>query len=213
MRMKAPDSDLTPAARIRNAALKGFARDGVASTSIRQVAKAAEVSSGTVQHHFATKATLIEAVNAYDISIVEAAFQDVPAPKSAPAAADELGRRVAALVAEDPEALLYVARASIEENPGALGLFDTFVSIAGKQWDDLAAAGLLRIDIDRQWTALNTVLYNLAPLLFQAAIDRHLPHPFASPDGLARWQIAGTQLFSHGVYTTETKPADVHSLL
>jgi AcrR family transcriptional regulator len=205
--MKVPDSDLTPAARIRNAALKGFARDGVASTSIRDVANAAGVSSGTVQHHFATKAALAEAVNTYVLSIVEAAFEDVPAPESAPAAANELGRRVTALVADYPDALRYVARASIEENPGALGLFDTFVSIAGRQWEDLATAGLLRPDIDRQWTTLSTVLYNLAPLLFQAAVDRHLPQPFASPEGLTRWQAAGTQLFSHGVYTTETKPA------
>jgi hypothetical protein len=39
-------SDLTGLARIRNAALEGFARDGAAGTSLRDVAKAAGVSPG-----------------------------------------------------------------------------------------------------------------------------------------------------------------------
>jgi TetR/AcrR family transcriptional regulator, regulator of cefoperazone and chloramphenicol sensitivity len=193
-------SDLTTFARIRNAALEGFARDGVTATSIRDVAKAAGVSAGLVQHHFPTKATLTEAVNDHVISIAETAFANVPAARSTIDASDELGSRVTALIREHPDALRYVARASSEADPGALELFDTFVSIAEQQWEQLAKDDLLRADADRKWTALNTVMFNLAPLLFQTALDRHLPHPFESPEGLQRWQNAGTELFRHGVY-------------
>ncbi len=197
------DSDLTTVARIRNAALEGFATNGVAATSIRDVAKAAGVSPGLVQHHFPTKAALAQAVNDYVAAIAVAAFVDVPAASSARDASEELGRRVAALVHEHPNALLYVARASIEGDPGALDLFDTFVSIAEQQWQQLAKDGLLRADMDPQWTALNTILVNLSPLLFGAALNRHLPHPFLSPEGLERWQTAATKLFRHGVYAAD----------
>jgi AcrR family transcriptional regulator len=202
-RPNVPDSDLTTFARIRNAALQGFATDGVAATSIRDVARAAGVSPGLVQHHFPTKAVLGQAVNDYVAAIAVDAFRDVPAASSAAGASEELGRRVAALVDEHPNALLYVARASIEGNPGALDLFDTFVSIAEEQWQQLAKDGLLRADIDQQWTALNTIVVNLSPLLFQAALDRQLPQPFSSPEGLQRWQMAATRLFRHGVYQAE----------
>jgi TetR/AcrR family transcriptional regulator, regulator of cefoperazone and chloramphenicol sensitivity len=198
--MHAPSSDLTTFARIRNAALEGFARDGVSATSIRDVAKAAGVSPGLVQHHFPTKAALSEAVNDHVVSIAVAAFADVPTAHSTVDASTELGRRVTALIREHPAALRYVARASSEADPGALELFDTFVSIAEKQWDQLATDGLLRPDVDRQWTALNTIIINLAPLLFQTALDRHLPHHFSSSQGLERWQNASTNLFRHGIY-------------
>jgi AcrR family transcriptional regulator len=197
------DSDLTTFARIRNAALEGFARDGVAATSIRDVAKAAGVSAGLVQHHFPTKADLARAVNDYVAATAIGAFQDVPLASSAADASQELGDRVTALMRDHPDALLYVARASIEGDEGALGLFDTFVAIAGEQWERLEHAGLLRADTDMRWTALNTVVFHLGTLLLQAAVDRHLPSPFFSPEGLERWQEAGTNLFRHGLYRNE----------
>jgi AcrR family transcriptional regulator len=201
--MSAPTSDLTTFARIRNAALEGFARDGVAATSIRDVAKMAGVSPGLVQHHFPNKAALAETVNDHVISMAVAAFADVPTARSTVDASDELGRRVTTLIHEHPDALRYVARACSEADPGALKLFDTFVSIAEKQWKRLAKDDLLRADTDQQWTALNTIIFNLAPLLFQTALDRHLPDPFLSPQGLERWQAAGTKLFRHGIYQPE----------
>ncbi len=201
--MDVPLSDLTTFARIRNAALAGFAGNGVAGTSIRDVAQAAGVSPGLVQHHFPTKAALAQAVNDHVAAIAVAAFEEVPAASSATDAAEELGRRVTALIRDHPDALRYVARASIEADPGALDLFDTLVGIAEAQWEQLARDGLLRADVDRQWTALNTIVFNLGPLLFGAALERHLPDPFLSPKGLERWRSAGTKLFRHGVYQAE----------
>src|SRR5262252_4469110 len=62
-RMAIAPSDLTSAARIRDAALEAFSARGVAGTSIRDVAKAAAVSPGLVQHHFRSKAGLRRAVD------------------------------------------------------------------------------------------------------------------------------------------------------
>jgi TetR/AcrR family transcriptional regulator, regulator of cefoperazone and chloramphenicol sensitivity len=49
------DEDLTARARIRDAAVTLFADAGYSGTSIRDVARAAGVSPGLVQHHFGSK--------------------------------------------------------------------------------------------------------------------------------------------------------------
>jgi AcrR family transcriptional regulator len=48
---------------IRDAALEIIAAHGTEAASLRMVAKAAGVSLGSVQHHFGTKANLIQAVD------------------------------------------------------------------------------------------------------------------------------------------------------
>src|SRR5580658_207736 len=105
-------SDLTTCARVRNAALDGFARDGVASTSIRDIAKVAEVSPGLVQHHFPSKAALVAAVNDYVIEIATDAFSQPFDSDSNTDIQQQLGDRVTALVREHPTALRYVARSA-----------------------------------------------------------------------------------------------------
>ena len=62
---------------------RGFARDGVKATSIRDVAAAAGVSPGLVQHHFATKAALREAVDERVLAIATESFRDFPEAGSA----------------------------------------------------------------------------------------------------------------------------------
>jgi AcrR family transcriptional regulator len=137
-------SDLTGLARIRNAALESFARDGVAATSIRDVAKEAGVSPGLVQHYFSTKAALVEAVNGHVVAIATDAFSD-PSESSSPVEAQqELGDRVTAFVREHPTAVLYVARSAADGDQAALEIFDAFVAIAQRQWRRLADHDLLR---------------------------------------------------------------------
>jgi TetR/AcrR family transcriptional regulator, regulator of cefoperazone and chloramphenicol sensitivity len=188
-------SDLTAVARIRNAALDGFARDGVAATSIRSVAEAAGVSPGLVQHHFPSKAALRIAVNEYVIRIAREAFADVPVDGDAAAIFEDFGDRITALVREHPTALRYVARAAAEGDPAALDLFDGFVAITEAQQGRLADAGLLEPSLDRTWAALHLVVFNLGTVMLEEAIDRHLPEPFRREESLERWNAAGTAFF------------------
>ena len=67
---RAAAEELSAIDRIRDAALKSFATHGAAATSLRAVAAAAGVSLGSVQHHFATKAGLIQAVDDYVLDVV-----------------------------------------------------------------------------------------------------------------------------------------------
>ncbi len=193
-------SDLTGLARVRNAALAGFARNGVAATSLRDVAKAAGVSPGLVQHHFATKAALVSAVNDYVVAIATDAFRDVPQGDSPVDVQKELGDRVTAFVAEQPTTLLYVARSVADGDETALQIFDAFVAIARELWRSLAAHGLLREDADVTWTALHPVVFVLGTVLFRDAIERHLPGSFFAPEQLERWNTASSALFRQGVY-------------
>jgi AcrR family transcriptional regulator len=202
--MRVLTSDLTPHARVRNAALDGFARDGVAATSIRDVAKAAEVSPGLVQHHFPTKAALIKAVNDYVIAIATDTFSEPPRGKSAAEIQQELGDRVTALMREHPTALLYVARSSVDGDQAALGIFDAFLAIASTQWQALADEGLLRPDTDVAWAALHVVVLNLGTALFIDAINRHLPAPFLTSGQLERWNTASNTLFREGMYRDDS---------
>jgi AcrR family transcriptional regulator len=205
--MAVATSDLTGLARIRNAALEGFARDGVASTSLRDVAKAAGVSPGLVQHHFATKAALVEAVGAHVVGLAQEAFGDLPAVGVSVESQKELGDRVTAFVAEQPTALVYVARALAEGDKTAAAVFDAFVDIAERLWRKLADQGLLRDDADITWAALHGVTLILGTVLYQAEIGRHLPASFMAADQLERWNAAGNALFSEGLYRRTQIPA------
>ncbi len=202
--MRVLTSDLTNYARVRNAALDGFARDGVAGTSIRDVAKAAGVSPGLVQHHFPTKAALIESVNDYVVEIATDAFSEPPTSSSPTDVQQELGDRVTAFMREHPTALLYVARSVADGDEAALGIFDAFLAIAGAQWQTLSDHDLLRPDADLTWTALHVVVLNLGTILFVDAINRHLPEPFSSSEQLERWNTASNALFREGMYRVES---------
>jgi len=193
-------SDLTALARIREAALQGFATDGVAATSIRDVAKRAGVSPGLVQHYFPSKTALVQAIGEHVLALATSAFSDLPEHDSPIEAQQDLGDRVTALVTEHPTAVLYVARASADGDPAALQIFDAFIAIAHEQWQALADHDLLRPDADLTWIALHSITIILGTVMLGQAIDRHLPQPFFTPEQLERWNAAGNALFREGAY-------------
>ena len=197
-------SDLTTSARIRNAALEGFADRGVAATSIRDVAEAAGVSPGLVQHHFGTKAGLRDAVDEYVAGVVTEAFSDIDALESQDPLRD-LADRITGVVRDHPTALVYVARSVAEGDEAALRLFDGFVDLSRAQWRRLAQAGRLHPGVDLDWAALHIVIFNLGTVLFEAAITRSLGRPFTTPAEMERWNVAARELWQRGVFRQDGK--------
>jgi len=199
--MPVADSDLTAAARIRNAALEGFARDGVAATTIRDVATAANVSPGLVQHHYKTKADLERAVNEYVLAIGVEASAGLE-QSTAEASTEELflamGERIAGLVRDHRSALLYVIRSAAAGEQAGLDIFDAFLALINRQADRLAEEGTLREDVDRLWLGLQVVILDLGAVFLEPAIDRHLPAPLREPEQLERWRRACTELLRQG---------------
>ncbi len=113
--------------RIRHAALKILATHGASGTSLRAVAAAAGVSLGLVQHHFATKAGLINAVDDYALAVVVTAITQ-PVPDTTPDSVAEIGGRVTRMIAEHPDIADYVGRALIDGRPVADMIFDSLLN-------------------------------------------------------------------------------------
>lgn len=209
-----PSEDLTAAARIRNAALEAFANDGVAATSIRDVAKRAGVSPGLVQHHFTSKDNLKRAVDEYVARVGAAAIGGAAAVGGAAAiggaaAGDHpdgvvqgIGDRLTDWMRDHRVSLLYTIRSAAEGDESALRIFDRFVEVGDAQLDRLGDQGLLRENLDRRWAALHVIIMNLATALLEPAINRHLDSPLHEPDQLERWNRATTELFRAGLFRT-----------
>jgi AcrR family transcriptional regulator len=183
--------------RIRDAALKTFATYGTSATSLRTVAAAAGVSLGLVQHHFATKAGLIKAVDDHVLTVVKATMsQPIPEPPADSIA--DIGRRVARLVAEQPDVLDYVGHALIEGSPLGIAVFDYLVDSGEDRWRQRSEHGQTRPDLDLKWATLNALVLPLGTLILRSHVERHLPEPLATPTQLERWQAAVNSLLRNG---------------
>jgi AcrR family transcriptional regulator len=199
-RIHARETDLSTYARIRHAALEAFATRGTAATSIRDVAAAAGVSPGLVQHHFGTKAGLKDAVDQYVIDVAISAFVDLVGERPDGEAWTRMGDTVTTWVAENMPALRYVARALADADPGAERIFAALLDIARTQWlAPLRASGAIDPDLDAEWAALHVIVFNLATVLLEPAISRQLPEPFLRPTQLQRWNAATTELYRRGL--------------
>lgn len=192
-----PD-ELSSVERIRNAALACFATHGTSATSLRAVAAAAGVSLGLVQHHFATKAGLIKAVDDHVLEVMVATVsRPIPGPPAADSIA-EIGNRVVRFIREQPVVVDYVARALVNGSPLGNIVFDRLAALGAERWEQRRANGETRPGLDMTWAALNALVLALGTLILRGHIERHLSEPFDSPDQLRRWQTAVDGLLREG---------------
>jgi AcrR family transcriptional regulator len=191
------NEDLTAAARIRNAALELFAQNGVKATTIRDVAEKAGVSPGLVQHHFGTKASLRRAVDEFVLNDARSTITDLPEPLDARTA--EFARRMGEVVRDRPQAMLYLARSASDGDPLGLDTFKALVEFGVPQLEEMQKAGQLAPDLDREWSVLQLLLFNLASMLFEPAISHALGESLLTDEGRQRWNAAATSLFTRGL--------------
>jgi AcrR family transcriptional regulator len=193
--MTVPAETASTYERIRAAALEGFARDGVKATSIRDVAAAAGVSPGLVQHYFPSKSALRATVDEHVTDVARSALEVREVEGDIIA---DLAERLTALVAEHFVALRYVARGVAEADEAALEIFDTLTELCHDQLSELQRAGMLRPDLDLEWAALHTVLINLGTVIMEPGVSRELGQPFLARRQVERWKHATTALFVVG---------------
>ncbi|MBJ7336143.1 TetR/AcrR family transcriptional regulator [Mycolicibacterium sp.] len=189
--------------RIRQAALARFATHGTAATTLRAVASAAGVSLGLVQHHFATKAGLIKAVDDYVLALVIAEMSQPMADLPADSIAD-IGSRVTRIIAEEPDVAGYVGRALVDGSPLGATLFDALMDVGTARWQKRTERGETRTDIDLTWAVINGLVLALGAVSLREHVDRHLPQPFTTPAQLQRWQNATDSLLRDGLITPPT---------
>jgi AcrR family transcriptional regulator len=183
--------------RIRDAAPTSFATHGTSATSLRMVASAAGVSLGLVQHHFATKAGLIKAVDDHVLAIIRATLSE-PIPEPPADSIADVGRRVARFIAAEPHVVDYVGHALTDGSPLGIAVFDTLVAMGRARWNERSERGETRPDLDPTWGALNPLVLALGTLILRTHLDRHLPEPFATPSQLERWQASVNELLREG---------------
>ncbi|MGM7644877.1 TetR/AcrR family transcriptional regulator [Nocardia sp. JW2] len=139
---RAAEGDLTAKARIRNAAIDLFAEHGESKVSLRAVASRAGVTLGLVQHHFKTKAGLVDAVDRLVVDYFDAAVTSVaPAGSTAELAAarDEAVRK---MLQDTPAVVNYVRRAVLEPSDTQLHLLESLIALTRREVTTLRAAGL-----------------------------------------------------------------------
>lgn len=189
-----PASEITARARIRDAALKQFARQGVAATSLRDVAVEASVAHGLVRYHFGNKEGLRQAVEDEVLRRLHAAAELQAAPT--PAAVLAARRRfLEQLLASDPDALLYLARSLLDRSASGMALFRRF-AVGNTAWlGQLSAAGILRPAPDAAARDLLLSVLTFVPVLLRPLLERLL-----GANALDRWLDAEADLLTNGLF-------------
>ncbi len=180
-------------------ALRLFGERGIAATSLREVAKAAQVSPALIVHHFGGKEGLIAAVDEDALLEFGAAYGS----EESASGLDLLHQRAAQtarVMRERPDVCAYLGRALVEATPGSAGLFQVMIAGGRKEIDVLAERGALRPDADPLWATLQHFFLIWAPLSFLPLLEKALGEPLLDGECLERWVAANVSLLEEGLY-------------
>jgi AcrR family transcriptional regulator len=199
------ERDLTGKARIREAALERFAADGVASTSLRTVARTAGVSPGLIVHHFGSKEGLCRAVDEAVVKRIELALAEVPIEGPGDELLEERGDAIVALLRNQPVLCDYIGRALAEDTEASAELFHRLFRSARRD-QALVKASAIRPDTDPFWRTIHQMLLIVGPLMMRRLIERELGGSLLAERNFERWMRANTDLLQNGLYTGGSKP-------
>ncbi len=181
------DQDLTARARIRDAAIALFAERGIDGATIRDIAQAAEVSSGLLRHHFGSKEGLRDACDEFamaQLTTMQVRFAEM----------NVLDRI-------SPETLLlqrYLVRSTMDGSPAGTAMFNRMVD-AGEQW--LTTTGF-EVDDPRAFAAVISAM-KMSMFTMREPISRALGVDVGELAGWARMVMASVEIFSHALVTPE----------
>lgn len=195
--MRSASDDLTARARIRDAAVAAFARDGYDGTSMRTIATEAAVSPALIVHHFGDKSTLRDECDEYVVSVfTDEEHELITAPTG-----DRIRMALNDLDRYGPY-IDYLARMLIDGSPAADRLFDSFLARTRDVLAEQRDAGMLVPMSDPEMTTLLVTLIGLGPVVMRAQIARTLGTDQLSPAGLRRTTLPTLELLTHGIYSS-----------
>lgn len=179
--------DLTARARIREAALDHFARDGYDRTTIRAIAQTAGVSPGLLRHHYGSKEDLREACDHYVFETLRRVNAEALADPGAAAQIQQTSKPFG----------LYVARSIADRSPTAGPIFDELVTMT-EAW--LARADDSRTDtpaVDRRIRAALVTAMKIGIPLLHEHVSRTLGTDMFGPEGGRLIALALLDIYSH----------------
>lgn len=181
---------------IVEAALTVFAERGIRASTLKDVAHAAGVSVGRVQHHFKTKDELVAAVDDHAIDVLAAKIQNPDAPPVEALMA--MGRKFADVLIETPHVLEYICQQMIEPSEVGKTIFDGIYQISEAQRVQFTERGQTREDLDPVWGSLLPLILRAGTIALRHHIERYIPGQFLDSDQIRRWDEAVTALIRHG---------------
>ena len=187
-------ADLTARARIRDAALRRFADDGVAGTTLKSIAADAGVSPALVVHHFGSKAGLRAACDEHVAALIREGKQ-----ATMTGSLDPLGGL--RLIGEGPPLLRYLARTLADGSEHVGTMLDELVEDAVAYMAQGVEHGLLKpTDRPRERAAV-LVLWHFGALVLHEHVRRLVGADLTAdhPSGFASWALAAGEILTHGV--------------
>lgn len=160
----------TPRERILQTSLELFGSQGVARTTIRQIAAAADVSIGLVHHHFGSKEGLRAACDSYVLQTIGTEKELVTV---AGGPSIEAGR----YLDEHPEfapVLAYLTRTLRDGGQAADAIFDRLVEVTQDMMEVGMEAGTFRRVSDVSGFAAVLTAYSLGASLMSKQLAKHL---------------------------------------
>ena len=192
--------DRTAKARIRDAAVLCFAENGIAGTTARKVATAAEVSPGLVIHHFGSMEELRLACDEHIAATIRQYKQ------GAMAGGPNLDILAALRNTHVGPLMGYLARVLADDSSTVARLVDDLVDDAEDYIQQGVESGMIRPAADSRGRAVILTMWNLGALVLHQHVQRllgvDLTDPaFGTDPAIASYVAPIYEIYGEGVLT------------
>ena len=190
--------------RLIETALRLFAERGFDSVTIRDLASAADVSVGLINHHFGSKDGLRAAVDDHFIRQFEEALAFEPEGQAAgPVTTEAYALTVDQWIGRHqdtwPDTVNYFRRALLEESDWGYALFARFYGIVQRSITQMDAENRVSPEVDRLWLPFLMMFLELGTLLLDPYIKRTIGKSGFDGDLWKRRHRAYTDLIRRGI--------------
>lgn len=194
--------DRTTKARIRDAAIEQWAANPPNSVTVRDIAAAADVSPGSVIHHFGSMADLRAATNGHIAGLIR---EHKAKAIQASGPLDILG---SLRTLSDLPITAYLARAVLSDDPTVASLIDELVDDAVVYLEAGVQAGTISASDHPRERATVIVLWSLGGLVLHQHMERLLGVDLTDPEAIASsagapYTRAAFEIMSSGILTDE----------
>lgn len=176
-----------------------FAENGFAGTSLRSIAKQAEVSPALLVHHFGTKDALVK-------EAISKTLGDWVADEKA-AMLDDESHQVEnwqSLAAKGATSLNFFKQALLAGGEYSQRLFKAAFLESEALLDEMQELGRLKDISDKQTIALMMTISGLGSVLFMSQIEHTLGGPISSDHVASRLVNANHEMMQDGVFLPAT---------